>query len=75
MFAAQLESNIQLDWKVVLTLEKNLQYLELVIDIAPTNLGSFWCSATNAVRSLCEKQLNPRGERPIYASPPPLQQY
>ena len=34
---------------------------ELVIDIAPSSLGSFWCSATNAVRSLCEKQLEPRG--------------
>ena len=34
---------------------------ELVIDIAPSSLGSFWYSATNAVRSLCEKQLEPRG--------------
>ena len=34
---------------------------ELVIHITPSSMGSFWCSATNAVRSLCEKQLEPRG--------------
>ena len=34
---------------------------ELVVDITPSNLESFWYSATNAVRSLCENQLVPRG--------------